>query len=157
MLRSGPAVSRIELGGKVDYCLRALMDKSWIKADNFRNTSNKGRYLYVLTPNGVEVRARLTKAFLQRKLRACEELAAEIERLRQEVGDEYAAVLALIRRQSAAKYFRSLAFQYGCTPGLIPLSFFWLQGWFYQSRFLIQRLRHYVIMLIRIITTISMS
>ena len=88
MPQGGPAVSRIERGGKVNYCLRALMDKGWIKADNFRHSQHKGRYLYVLTPSGIDARARLTKRFLQRKLKEYEELAAEIERLKKEAGEE---------------------------------------------------------------------
>jgi DNA-binding PadR family transcriptional regulator len=44
--------------------------------------------IYVLTPSGLEARARLAKRFLQRKLREYDELVAEIERLKQEAGEE---------------------------------------------------------------------
>ena len=94
-LESNPQLTQRQLArqlgfslGKVNYCLRALMDKGWVKADNFRNSPRKGRYLYVLTPSGIDARARLTKRFLQRKLTEYEELKEEIERLRQEAGDE---------------------------------------------------------------------
>ena len=52
-----------ELGislGKVNYCLRALVDKGWIKAGNFKNSENKTEYLYLLTPRGIEAKARVT-------------------------------------------------------------------------------------------------
>jgi EPS-associated MarR family transcriptional regulator len=46
-----------ELGvslGKANYCLRALVDKGWIKASNFRNSRNKAAYAYLLTPRGID-------------------------------------------------------------------------------------------------------
>ena len=78
-----------ELGlslGKTNYCLRALMEKGWIKASNFRNSHNKAAYMYILTPRGLSAKARITKHFLERKLREFEQLEKEIEQLREEVG-----------------------------------------------------------------------
>jgi EPS-associated MarR family transcriptional regulator len=72
--------------GKVNYCLRALVQKGLIKATRFRNSSNKVAYRYLLTPRGIEVKAALTVRFLQIKVREFENLHAEIERLRREVG-----------------------------------------------------------------------
>jgi EPS-associated MarR family transcriptional regulator len=76
-----------ELGvslGKANYCLRALVEKGLVKARNFRNSRNKLAYLYVLTPTGVAEKARLTREYLQIKLREAEALQAEIEALREE-------------------------------------------------------------------------
>lgn len=73
--------------GKVNYCLRALLDQGWIKASNFRNSRNKLAYLYVLTPSGIEARARLTRDFLARKMGEYERLRAQIEDLKAEIGD----------------------------------------------------------------------
>jgi EPS-associated MarR family transcriptional regulator len=70
--------------GKVNFCLRALVDKGWVKANNFRRSDNKLAYAYVLTPVGIEEKARLTKLFLQRKLDEFETLQKEIEALRRE-------------------------------------------------------------------------
>ena len=36
--------------GKVNYCFRAIMAKGWVKARNFRNSSRKTAYAYLLTP-----------------------------------------------------------------------------------------------------------
>jgi len=77
-----------ELGvslGKVNYCLRAMIDKGWVKARNFKNSQNKLAYRYLLTPNGMQEKAALTTRFLQRKLVEYEELQREIENLRNEV------------------------------------------------------------------------
>jgi EPS-associated MarR family transcriptional regulator len=76
-----------ELGislGKVNYCMRALVDKGWVKAGNFKNSHTKSAYVYLLTPRGFEEKARVTARFLQRKMREYEALRAEIEQLRNE-------------------------------------------------------------------------
>ncbi|MDO8463815.1 MAG: MarR family EPS-associated transcriptional regulator [Gallionella sp.] len=77
-----------ELGislGKTNYCLRALIEKGWVKANNFRRSTNKVAYAYLLTPHGIEARARATVQFLKRKVAEHEALANEIELLRDEV------------------------------------------------------------------------
>ena len=70
--------------GKVNFCLRALIDKGWVKANNFPRSDNKSAYAYVLTPIGIEQKGRLTRLFLQRKLDEFERLQQEIEALRTE-------------------------------------------------------------------------
>jgi EPS-associated MarR family transcriptional regulator len=77
-----------ELGislGKVNYCLKALVGKGWIKAANFRNSRNKTAYMYLLTPRGFEEKARVTAQFLQIKMREYETLKSEIAQIREEV------------------------------------------------------------------------
>jgi EPS-associated MarR family transcriptional regulator len=71
--------------GKVNYCLQALIEKGFIKARNFRNSSNKKAYMYYLTPKGIEHKARVTARFFARKLAEHEALTREIESLRAEV------------------------------------------------------------------------
>lgn len=70
--------------GKVNYCLKALIEKGFVKAENYRNSSNKLAYLYLLTPSGIAAKAQLTKDFLASKMREYDQLKVEIERLRQE-------------------------------------------------------------------------
>lgn len=70
--------------GKVNYCLKALIEKGFVKAENYRNSNNKLAYFYVLTPSGISEKAELTREFLARKMREYDELRLEIERLRQE-------------------------------------------------------------------------
>lgn len=76
--------------GKINYCLRALVEKGWIKANNFRRADNKWAYRYLLTPTGATAKLQLTRNFLTRKEREFEQLRAEISRLRTEVGVERA-------------------------------------------------------------------
>jgi EPS-associated MarR family transcriptional regulator len=78
--------------GKANYCLRALIAKGLVKAQNYRNADNKLAYLYLLTPSGIAAKAELTRHFLARKVREYEMLRAEIEQLRTESdGDVQAA------------------------------------------------------------------
>ena len=91
-LEINPALSQrqlaVELGvslGGVNYALKALVERGFIKASNFRKSGNKVAYLYVLTPQGVAEKASLAKAFLARKIEECEVLRQEIEALRGEV------------------------------------------------------------------------
>jgi EPS-associated MarR family transcriptional regulator len=71
--------------GKVNYCLRVLVDKGWVKANNFRRSDNKLAYAYLLTPTGASAKLRLTRDFLARKEREFEILQHEIAALRGEL------------------------------------------------------------------------
>jgi EPS-associated MarR family transcriptional regulator len=68
--------------GKVNYCLKALLAKGFLKAQNFKNSKNKLAYAYVLTPVGIAARAELTAEFLQIKIKEYERLEAQIDDLR---------------------------------------------------------------------------
>lgn len=72
--------------GKVNYCLRALIDRGWVKANNFRRSDNKWGYMYLLTPSGAIAKGRLMRAFLARKEHEFELLQAEIIALRTQLG-----------------------------------------------------------------------
>ena len=71
--------------GSVNYCIKALVSKGFLKVENFRKSSNKLGYAYLLTPSGVHEKASLTVSFLKRKQREYVELEAEIAALRAEV------------------------------------------------------------------------
>ena len=71
--------------GKANYCLRALTDRGWVKAENFRQSNNKIGYLYKLTPAGLDEKAQVAVRFLKMKMREYEEVKAEIEELWAEV------------------------------------------------------------------------
>jgi EPS-associated MarR family transcriptional regulator len=53
--------------GKINYCIKALIDVGFIKLNNFSNAQNKLQYLYLLTPEGIAAKTRLTKKFLKIK------------------------------------------------------------------------------------------
>jgi EPS-associated MarR family transcriptional regulator len=94
LLTESPELSQRELAhrlglslGKTNYCLRALIDKGWIKVKNFRNSQNKLAYAYVLTPSGLGAKASATTAFLRRKQEEFAQLEQEIMQLRREVSE----------------------------------------------------------------------
>ena len=71
--------------GKTNYCLKALIEKSIIKARNFKNSHNKLAYTYLLSPKGINEKAKITTSFLKRKLIEYDSLKQEIEILKQEI------------------------------------------------------------------------
>lgn len=78
-----------ELGislGKLNYCLRAVMAKGWVKAVNFKNNGNKKAYAYYLTPKGIDEKAHVTLRFLKLKAQEYETLKRELQELRREAG-----------------------------------------------------------------------
>jgi EPS-associated MarR family transcriptional regulator len=90
-LEENPSLSQRDLAkrlgvslGKINYCLNALVEKGSLKINNFRNSDNKLAYAYLLTPYGVEDKARLTVNFLQYKMQEYERLRNEIEELKRE-------------------------------------------------------------------------
>jgi len=97
LLEEHPDCSQRELSrrmgvslGKTHYLLRALLEKGWVKAQNFSRSDRKLRYAYVLTPNGVRERVKLTRAFLARKESEYIELRTQISRLRTELAEHEA-------------------------------------------------------------------
>jgi len=92
LIEKNPSITQRELAselgvsvGKANYCMKALIDKGWVKASNFKNSNKKLAYFYILTPSGIEQKAKITVNFLKRKMNDYEELKQEIEILKNEV------------------------------------------------------------------------
>src|SRR3954470_7367686 len=96
LVEKNPAITQREVArqlgmsiGKANFCVRALVDKGILKATSFCNSKNKRAYAYVLTPSGIEERAKLTVNFLKRKLdeyAAIQKEIAELTEQAQELG-----------------------------------------------------------------------
>lgn len=93
ILAERPGISQRELAevlsvslGKINYLIKALLEKGLIKAENFRRSDHKLGYLYVLTPSGIETRLHLARAYLARKEAEYEALRQELVELREELG-----------------------------------------------------------------------
>ena len=91
ILHESPDITQRELAKELgvsvsglNYCLKALIDKGWVKIQNFSNNKNKLCYAYLLTPAGIVQKASLTGRFLQRKLQEYEALKQEIKQIKQE-------------------------------------------------------------------------
>ncbi len=91
-LHHTPQVSQrslaISLGvglGTINFCFQALVEKGLVKMQNFSKSKNKQSYAYLLTPEGVAEKSRLTVEFLNRKVVEYETLQAEIKALKAEM------------------------------------------------------------------------
>jgi len=71
--------------GSINFVLKALMKKGYIKMQRFKDSDNKAKYIYVLTPKWLYDKAILTKEFINYKLQEYESLKKEIEELKKEV------------------------------------------------------------------------
>ena len=64
--------------GKLNYCLKELKLKGFVKMNNFKRSKNKIKYIYVLTPGGIAAKTKLTINFMKRKMKEYDELKKEI-------------------------------------------------------------------------------
>lgn len=71
--------------GKINYLMRAVVSRGWVKVNNFRRADNKLAYAYLLTPSGVHAKMRLAQRFLAIKEQEFEQLQRQIHDLRHEV------------------------------------------------------------------------
>ena len=65
--------------GKLNYCLKALKIKGFVKMKDFEKNPNKINYIYVLTPKGIAEKTKLTINFMKRKMKEYDELKKEIK------------------------------------------------------------------------------
>lgn len=107
LLQDNPDLSQRDLAerlgvsnGKLNYCLRALIDKGLVKLSNLTQSKHLFGYAYLLTPAGIAEKAALTSRFLQRKVAEYEALQAEIEALRDGLGDPALAVATIASEES---------------------------------------------------------
>ena len=70
--------------GKINYCIKKLTEKGCVKLINFSNSPSKVGYFYILTPKGIEQKARLTVSFLKIKIKEYELLKEEINMLKKD-------------------------------------------------------------------------
>jgi len=70
--------------GKVNYCIKKLTQKGWVKLINFSRNPNKVGYAYLLTPQGIEQKSKLTYAFLKIKMKEYKALKEEINLLKKD-------------------------------------------------------------------------
>ena len=85
-IRKKPEVSQRQLAGelgfslgKLNYCLKALQKKGLIKIQNFKKNPKKLNYFYVITPEGIATKTRLTINFMKKKIEEYDDLKKEME------------------------------------------------------------------------------
>jgi EPS-associated MarR family transcriptional regulator len=92
MLQDNPDLTQRDIAERLgvstsgmNYCINALIDKGWVKVQNFTQSKNKFGYIYVVTPRGIAEKALLAGRFLMRKMSEFEQLEAEIKALKVEM------------------------------------------------------------------------
>jgi EPS-associated MarR family transcriptional regulator len=87
-ISKNPGISQREIAvkngislGKVNYSIKTLIEKGHIKIQNFTESRNKRKYMYILTPAGIIEKTRLTSDFMKWKMEEYERIKREIEEL----------------------------------------------------------------------------
>ena len=78
---SQPSIAK-EVGfsvGKVNFILKALIEKGLVKTEKFIASNNKMKYNYLLTDEGIREKMHLTAKFIERKKAEYEMLQSEFE------------------------------------------------------------------------------
>ena len=75
--------------GSAYYLLTSLIDMGFIKLSNFKDSSQKIKYSYLLTPKGIREKSLITSTFLERKKQEFEALRKEINLLEKTVGNDF--------------------------------------------------------------------
>lgn len=95
ILQANPELSQRDLAkqlgmslGGLNYCLKALIQKGFVKLENFQNSKHKFKYVYLLTPLGIAEKVAMTSRFLKRKIEEYDALKMEIEALEVEMGGD---------------------------------------------------------------------
>ena len=73
--------------GSAYYLLTSLIDMGFVKLKNFKDSSQKVKYSYLLTPKGIREKSLVTRSYLVRKKLEFEELRNEINSLDEAVGN----------------------------------------------------------------------
>lgn len=86
-INNSPEVSQRDLArelgfsiGKLNYCLKLLVDKGFVKIESFKKNPNKLNYLYVITPKGISEKTKLTINFMKLKMKEYDQLKKELKK-----------------------------------------------------------------------------
>jgi hypothetical protein len=66
--------------GKVNYCIKGLINIGFIKIQNFNKSSQKINYVYILTPKGIKQKTAITKKFIIKKKQEYDKLNSYIKK-----------------------------------------------------------------------------
>lgn len=108
LLQANPDLTQRELAkslgmsvGGLNFCLNALIEKGWVKVQNFSQSKNKFGYVYLLTPSGMAQKAVLTSRFLKRKMQEYEALKAEIDAIQAQLAEPESVMSEPSTKQAA--------------------------------------------------------
>ena len=92
VINENPHITTREIAQKVGisngsayYLLTSLINMGFIKLSNFKDSSQKNKYSYLLTPKGIREKSLVTNKFLARKKKEYELLKKEITELERDL------------------------------------------------------------------------
>ena len=92
IINENPQMSTREIAQKVGisngsayYLLTSLIDMGFVKLSNFKDSSKKIKYSYLLTPKGIREKSLVTNKCLERKKQEYELLRKEIIKLERDL------------------------------------------------------------------------
>jgi EPS-associated MarR family transcriptional regulator len=71
--------------GSINFIMKELIKKGYVKTQRFKNSNNKAAYIYVLTPQGINERVKQTQLFLQKRIDEYNKLKQEIDDLKNSI------------------------------------------------------------------------
>ena len=96
LINENPQITTREIAQKVGisdgstyYLLTSLIDMGFIMLSNFKDSSQKIKYSYLLTPKGIREKSLVTSKFLERKKQEYEALKEEINSLEKSMGNVF--------------------------------------------------------------------
>jgi EPS-associated MarR family transcriptional regulator len=80
--------------GKINYCISGFVQEGLVKVETFRKSKKRSRYIYHLTPRGIEEIARLTFRFLEMRIKEYNRIKKEIQQLSDQMNEIDPGLLA---------------------------------------------------------------
>tara|TARA_X000000950_G_scaffold229307_2_gene277148 strand:- start:18928 stop:19272 length:345 start_codon:yes stop_codon:yes gene_type:complete len=95
LIKNNPGISSRKIAelvgvsnGSAYYIINALVKKGLVKFENFSKNPKKKQYVYLLTPEGLKQKYKLTLSFVSRKRLEFQSLREEINLLENELDTE---------------------------------------------------------------------
>ena len=71
--------------GKMNFLIKELIEKGFIKMENFAHNNHKAQYRYIVTSRGIREKIRVTKAFIKRKELEYENICRELKEAKETI------------------------------------------------------------------------
>jgi EPS-associated MarR family transcriptional regulator len=94
--------------GQVNYILKSLLGKGFVKMGNFRNSPRKIGYAYLLTPKGIQAKSRLAVRFITSKLEEYDSLRTRLAEKLVSIESRNARRIAFVGPQIVKSFIESI-------------------------------------------------
>jgi EPS-associated MarR family transcriptional regulator len=94
--------------GQVNYILKSLLGKGFVKVGNFRKSPRKIGYAYLLTPKGIQAKSRLAVRFITSKLEEYDSLRTRLAEKLASIESRNARRIAFVGPQIVKSFIESI-------------------------------------------------